>query len=102
MPATFGVTDTYGQIIPTGGYAQTVEDSSTVEVATIKDETGQVKVAQAKPRKMQTVTIKSKGVASLSTVVNGDMGSSLAITGAKFSQTNDDFSTSEVTLTLYS
>jgi hypothetical protein len=102
MPATFGVTDTYSYTVPSGGYAQTVEDTTAVEVATIKDAIGQVVVAQAKPRKVQTVNIKTKGTASLSTVINGGMGSSLAITSAKFSETNDDFATSEVTLTLYS
>lgn len=103
MPATFGVTDTYGQTIPSGGYAQTVEQAEDVEVATIKDETGQIKVAQAKPRKVTTVSIKLKGVASLASVVNGDMSNgSLSVTGAKYSQTNDDFSTSEINLTQYS
>lgn len=71
-----------------------------MEVATIKNATGQVAEAIAKPRSTTTVNIKTKGEALLSTVVTGNF-SALSITSSKFSQSNDDFSTSEITGTLY-
>lgn len=71
-----------------------------MEVATIKNATGQVAEAIPKPRSTTTVTIKTKGEALLSTVVTGNF-SALSITSSKFSQSNDDFSTSEITGTLY-
>jgi hypothetical protein len=97
--ATFGVSDTFGLTAPTG-FLQSAEQSVTVEVATIKNATGQVAEAIAKPRSVTTVTIKTKGNAVLSTVVTGDF-SGLSVTSSKFSETNDDFPTSEVTGTLY-
>lgn len=97
--ASFGVTSTFGLTAPSG-YLQSSEESVDVEVATIKNATGQVVEAIPKPRSTTTVNIKTKGDASLSTVVTGNF-SALAITSSKFSQSNDDFSTSEITGTLY-
>lgn len=98
MPA-FGVSSNFGLTAP-AGYVQSSEQSVDIEIATIKNATGQVVEAQAKPRSVTTVTIKTKGTASLSTVSSGDM-TGLTITSAKYSETNDDFGTSEVTGTLY-
>jgi len=99
MPATFGVTSNFGATAP-AGYVQSAEQSIDVEIATIKNATGQVAEAQAKPRSTTTVTIKTKGTAALSSVTSGDM-TGLTITSAKFSESNDDFGTSEIVATQY-
>jgi hypothetical protein len=98
MPS-FGVADTFGVTAPSG-YIQSSESSTDVEVATIKNATGQIVEAVKKPRTLQTVTVKTKGDATLSTVAVGDF-SGMTITSSKYSQTNDDFGTSEVTGSLY-
>jgi hypothetical protein len=100
MPTAFGVTDTYGLTAP-AGFMQSSEKTQEVEVVTIKDQDGQTAAAQAKPRNKTTVTVRSKGEANLATVPSGAAFSGLTITSAKYSQTNDDFSTSEVTGTLF-
>jgi hypothetical protein len=97
--ASFGASSTFGLTAPTG-YLQSSEESVDVEVATIKNAIGQVAEAIPKPRSTTTVNIKTKGDAVLSTVVTGNF-SAISITSSKFSQTNDDFSTSEITGTLY-
>jgi len=97
--ASFGVLGTFGLTAPTG-YLQSSEESVDVEVATIKNATGQVAEAIPKPRSTTTVNVKTKGDAGLSTVVTGNF-TALSITSSKFSQSNDDFSTSEITGTLY-
>jgi hypothetical protein len=98
MPA-FGVSSTFGLSAP-AGFLQSSESSTDIEIATIKGATGQVVESIAKPRSVTTVTIKTKGTAALSSVTSGDM-TGLTITSAKYSETNDDFGTSEVTGTLY-
>jgi hypothetical protein len=97
--ASFGVLGTFGLTAPTG-YLQSSEESVDVEVATIKNELGQIAEAIPKPRSTTTVNVKTKGDAGLSTVVTGNF-TALSITSSKFSQSNDDFSTSEITGTLY-
>jgi len=94
--ATFGVTHTFGGTNP-GGYLQSSEQTQEVEVATIKNADGRVAEAIPKPRKKTTVTIRSKGEAVLATVGSGSESMSLTSISAKYSQTNDDFSSSEVT-----
>lgn len=99
--ATFGVNSTYGVTAP-AGYAQSAEKTVEVEVATIKGTTGFTVVAQAKPRSKTTITVRSKGEAVLTTVpVGGSDFTSTTVTSAKYSETNDDFPTSEVTATLF-
>lgn len=96
MP-TFGVSDTYGGSNP-GGYLQSSEQTEEAEIATIRGANGKIAVAQAKPRKKTTVTLRSKGEATLATVSSGSDFTSLTAVSAKFSETNDDFPTSEVVL----
>jgi len=98
MPA-FGVADTFGVSAPSG-YVQSSESSTDVEVSTIKNATGQIVEAIKKPRTLQTVNVKTKGSATLSTIAVGDF-SGMTITSSKYSETNDDFGTSEVTGSLY-
>jgi hypothetical protein len=98
--ATFGVTDTFGLTAPTG-FLQSSEKTQEVETATIKGATGQVEEARAKPRSKTTVTVRCKGTAVLSTVPSGQNFTTLTVTSSKFSETNDDFPTSEITGTLF-
>lgn len=98
--ATFGVTSTYGVTAP-AGYTQSAEKMVEVEVATIKGTTGLTVVAQAKPRSKTTITVRSKGEAVLAVVPVGSDYTAITVTSAKFSETNDDFPTSEVTATLF-
>ncbi len=100
MP-TFGVTDTFGLTAPLG-YLQSSEKTQEVETATIKSAIGKVVVAQAKPRSKATITVRTKGEAVLSTVTTGVDFNALTVTSAKFSETNDDFATAEVTGILFS
>jgi hypothetical protein len=80
---------------------QSSEKTQEVETATIKGATGQIEEAQAKPRSKTTVTVRCKGSAVLSAVPAGQDFSTLTITSSKFSETNDDFPTSEITGTLF-
>jgi hypothetical protein len=98
MPS-FGVSSTFGVSAPTG-YLQSSERSVDKEIATIKGADGKTAEAIPKPRSVTTVTLKTKGAAVLGTVGAGSM-SGMTVTGAKYSETNDDFGTSEVTGTLY-
>lgn len=95
MP-TFGAS-TLGGTAPSG-YLQESSKEETIEIATIKGPEGSVVVAKAKPRKTTTTTIKSKGDAGFVSVA-GKGAFSAGVTSAKVSQSNDDFSTSEATLT---
>jgi len=96
MPVTFGAV-TYGETAPQG-YVQESSSDITVEPATIRNANGQIVVMIQKPRATQTINIKTKGEVSLLTVPEGEF-SGATVTSAKVSQTNDDFTTSEVTYT---
>jgi hypothetical protein len=95
MP-TFGAS-TLGGTAPSG-YIQESSKEVTIEVATIKGIDGAVIVARSKPRKITTTTVKCKGEAGFVSVA-GKGAFSAGVTSSKVSQTNDDFSTSEATLT---
>ena len=98
MSLTFGAA-TLGQTAP-AGYLQESSQEVTIEVATVKGVEGQTVLAKQKPRSLTVTTLKCKGDATFSTTVS--RGSfTTGITSAKVSQTNDDFSTSEVTFTTY-
>lgn len=97
MP-TFGAI-TLGGTKP-DGYLQESSKDVTKEIATIRDANGPVVVVGVKPRSITTTICKTKGEASFAPV-NGLGAFSSAVTSAKVSQTNDDFSTAEATLTTY-
>ena len=100
MPATFGVTTDFGSTEP-AGYMQSAEETVTCEIATIKNEIGRVVEAQQKPRSLTTVTIKGKGTAGLTAVTSGSDFSGMTIVSSKYSESNDDFGTSETVGNLY-
>jgi hypothetical protein len=98
MPVSFGAV-TFGVTAPSG-YLQESTLETVVELATIRDANGQTALVQAKPRSTSTTTVKTKGEDDLLAVPEGAF-SGAKLTGSKVSQTNDDFSTSEATYTLF-
>jgi hypothetical protein len=97
MPTSFGAV-TFGVTAPTG-YLQESSQEVTVELSTIRDENGKTVLVQPKPRSVMTTTVKTKGDADFSAITIGNMGTSATVTGSKVSQTNDDFTTAEITYT---
>jgi hypothetical protein len=98
MPVSFGAV-TFGVTAPSG-YLQESTIETVVELATIRDADGQTVIVQAKPRSTSTTTVKTKGEDDLLAVPEGAF-TGVKLTGSKVSQTNDDFSTSEATYTLF-
>lgn len=98
MSISFGAIS-YGVTAPSG-YLQESSQEVTRETATIRQANGQIVVAIVKPRSTTTTTVTTKGEANLLTVPEGNF-SGATLTSAKESQTNDDFSTSSATYTLF-
>jgi hypothetical protein len=98
MSVSFGAT-TFGVTAPSG-YLQESSKEQVVELATIRNATGQTVVAQAKPRSTTTTTVKTKGEVDLLAVPESNF-SGATLTGSKVSETNDDFAMSEATYTLF-
>jgi hypothetical protein len=98
MPVSFGAI-TFSLTAPSG-FLQESSQETAVELATIKDATGQTALVQPKPRSTTTTTLKTKGEDDLLTVPQGSFAGA-KLTSSKVSQTNDDFSTSEATYTLF-
>lgn len=98
MPVSFGAV-TFGVTAPSG-YLQESSQETVVELATIREANGQTVLVQAKPRSTTTTTVKTKGDDDLLAVPEGSF-SGAKLTSSKVSQTNDDFSTSEATYTLF-
>lgn len=94
MPLTWGA---IAYATKPAGYLQDSTRDVTIETATIRDDQGAIVHAIAKPRQLTTITVKTKGEFSLMNITMGDHGSSQFINSAKVSETNDDFSVSEVT-----
>jgi hypothetical protein len=101
MAATFGITDNFGGSAPTGGWRQESSEEQTVEVATIRNETGVTVVAQPKGVVTTTVMIRSKGDVSVGTLPSVGAFSGFKVTSAKISESNDDFRTAEITAVKY-
>ena len=102
MPAaSFGIQFDWGETRP-DGYTQEVSREISAESATIKDIDGKTVVATNKPRTVTTITAKAKGQIDLAAIDLGSQsGGQFFITAAKTSETNDDFATSETTVTMY-
>ena len=71
-----------------------------METATIRNANGQIVEAIVKPRSTTTTTVKTKGEADLLSVPETSF-SGATLTSSKISETNDDFSVSEATYTLF-
>jgi len=100
MSATFGATNLFGATAPSGFVQETSEEIS-VDVVTLKDETGKVVEARAKGMKTKKVTIKTKGAVDLIAMHSGDItAATLVATESKVDETQD-FPSSEVTYIAY-
>jgi hypothetical protein len=100
MSALFGATNLFGATAPSGFVQETSEEIS-VDVVTLKDQTG--KVVEARPKLMKTkkVTIKTKGAVDLIAMHSGEFtAGTLVATESKVDETQD-FPSSEVTYTAY-
>lgn len=103
MAAHVGVDTTYDLTTPTGGYTSESESDRTVDVATVKDENGNVVVAKPKKMITNTQTIKGKGDANLAAVTAGAFTSgTVKVISAKQTENADDFPDFEITGTKYS
>ena len=102
MPAHLGVASTYGLSAPAGGYVQESSREDSVEIATIRDESGITVKAVPKPMVTRTVNLKGKGDANLAAVAAGSFAAGvLRVTEAKQSESNEDFPDFEITGTAY-
>ena len=102
MPAHLGVASTYGLSAPAGGYVQESSREDSVEIATIRDESGITVKAVPKPLVTRTVNLKGKGDANLAAVAAGSFAAGvLRVTEAKQSESNEDFPDFEITGTAY-
>jgi len=97
----FGVNNYFSGTAPSAGCVQESSLELACEVATIKGPNGQTRQAQAKPLVTGTVTIKSKGSAVLAYIGSNQDMSAMTITSTKYTESNNDFPTSEVTSTFY-
>lgn len=98
MPVSFGAVS-FGVTAPSG-YLQESSLETTIELASIKNASGQTVVVQPKPRSTSTTNVKTKGEVNLLAIPEGDF-SGATLTGSKVGETNDDFATSEATYTLF-
>lgn len=97
MAAHIGVDTTYNLSTPAGGYTQEADSDRSVDVVTIRDETGTT--VKAKPKKMitETQTIKGKGDPGLAAVTAGAFSvNTVKIISAKGSESNEDFPDFEI------
>jgi len=102
MPAHIGVATTYGLTAPVGGYVQESSREDSVEIATIRNESGVTVKAVPKPLVTRTVNLKGKGDANLAAVASGSFAEGvLRVTEAKQSESNEDFPDFEITGTAY-
>ena len=102
MPAHLGIATNFGLTTPAGGYVQESSREDSVEIATIRDETGTTVKAVPKPMITRAVSIKGKGDAELAAVASGSFtAGALRVTEAKQSESNEDFPDFEISGTAY-
>lgn len=95
----FGITQPWNQVEP-AGYVQEVSRDFMAEPATIKDVLGVTRVAKTKPRSETKVVAKAKGEVDIGEIASGqylDNGQFYVI-GWKFTESQDDFATTEYTI----
>ena len=98
MPATFGITSTFGLNPPTGGVVEESSSEDEVEAKTIKDQNGTTCRAVTSKTIKTTVTIKGRGLDMTTAVAAGAMvAGTVKVTSIKNSESNDDFPTFEST-----
>ena len=98
MPATFGVTSTFGLTAPTGCVVEESSSEDEVEAKTIRDQTGTTCRAVTSKTIKTTVMIKGRGLDLTTPVTAGAMvAGTVKVTSLKTSESNDDFPTFEIT-----
>jgi hypothetical protein len=99
MPA-WGITDTFNAT-PPNGCIQEASCEETCEVASIRGDDGITYAAIDKPLRTGKINIKCKGAAELVDYDTGAQTSAIAVVSAKYSESNDDFATSEIEAIYY-
>lgn len=103
MAAHVGVDTTFNLTTPTGGYTSEAESDRSVDVATVRDEDGNVVIAKPKKMVTDTQTIKGKGDCNLAGVTAGAFTSgTVRVISAKQTENADDFPDFEITGKKYS
>lgn len=102
MAAHLGVTTNFGLTKPAGSYVSESSREESIDVATVRNESGVTVVAVPKPLITRTVNIKGKGDADLAGVSAGAFTAGvLRVTEAKQSESNDDFPDFDITGVAY-
>lgn len=103
MPAKIGVADTFGITEPVGGFVSESSRETSLEVATVRDKDGKIRVAKPKRLITEEVTIKGKGDPNIAGVTAGAFAEGvLKVVSAKSTETNDDFPDFEIKGTRFS
>lgn len=103
MPAHLGVTNITDLSAQAGGYINEASVDRSVDVATVKDETGNIVIAKPKKLITETQVIKGKGDPGLASVTAGGFTEDTArIVEVKGSESSDDFPDFEITARVYS
>lgn len=102
MSATFAVQGITDLTVPAGGYINEADVDSSVDVATVSDESGNVVIAVPKKLVTETQTIKGKGDPAIAAVTGGAFTEGVAkIIEAKGTESNEDFPDFEITARVY-
>ena len=104
MAASFGITETFGLSLTGSGHVHQSSKSASVEVATMKDETGAIRYAGPKKLVTTTVSISGKGAPDLNLVSDTlEIGAgTMFVSSVKVSESNDDFPDFQIEGTIYS
>lgn len=98
MPATLGITSDWDLAKPTGSVVEEQTREKSLEIKTIRNESGVTCQAQPSAMTSTVVSIKGRGAFDLSTVAGGSLTSGeLKVKSAKNTQVNDDFPSFEAT-----
>jgi restriction endonuclease len=101
MPAVFGVVNLFG-VAPAAGHAQESSKDSSVEIATLRNQTGVTVVAKAKKLITKSITVSGKGTPDFATVIAGAITKSTAfVTSVKVTESQEDFPAFEIQATIY-
>lgn len=102
MAATFSIQNITDLTEPTGGYINEADVDSSIDVAEVRDEAGNIVIAKPKKLITETQTIKGKGDPALAGVTAGGFTEgTVKIIEAKGTETNEDFPDFEITGRVY-
>jgi hypothetical protein len=98
----FATIDTFGVSDPAGGFLQETTETTTAEIASVRDTTGVTKLAVLKGVITTETVLKGKGTYSPAVTANLNVTGSAVITSAKLSETAEDFPDYEITYQQFS